>query len=120
MAKTLCRCVKFHGGYALCRRRAERQGPRAEFASSGHIAALGPRCLAHLKERTGSAPRRFCLVGLRHRLASSSTIAVIALAHLASGADGTATLERCRVGLQAIAVGTAKNQLPASELSASR
>ena len=29
----------------------------------------GPRCLAHLEECTGSAARRFCLVGLRHRLA---------------------------------------------------
>jgi hypothetical protein len=60
-AKTLCRCVKFQGSYSLCRR-------RAEFASSGRTAAPGPRCLADLKERTGSAARRFCLVGLRHRV----------------------------------------------------
>ena len=34
-AKTLCRCVKFPGEYALCRQRAERQSPRAKFAQPG-------------------------------------------------------------------------------------
>jgi yecA family protein len=34
-AKTLCRCDKFPGDYALCRQRAERQAPRAKFAQPG-------------------------------------------------------------------------------------
>ena len=70
-AKTLCRGVKFHGEYVLCRRRAERQVPRTKCASPGRTAALGPRCLAQSLERTGPAARRRCLVALRHCLARS-------------------------------------------------
>jgi len=68
-AKSPCRCVKFHGDDVLCRRRTERQAPRANFASPESTAALGPGCSAHVGEHTGSAARRFCLVGLRHCLA---------------------------------------------------
>jgi hypothetical protein len=57
-AKTSCRCAKLPGDWALCRRRAERQGPNSH---NRNLPALGPRRLAQSEGRTGSAARRFCL-----------------------------------------------------------
>jgi len=63
-AKALCRYVKLHGDYVSA---DEKPSAKRQMRVTGTYG--GPRCLAHLQERTGSAARRFFLVGLRHCLA---------------------------------------------------